>query len=133
MAQDMTTKALMEYIKTLGSGGGGTDPTIGQVYTASWTATSSNANMQRVSDTITLPAGTYIFNVKIPVVSQNSVAFCVEPFGIDVGGWFGAGQVVQTYIYTVSQPTTCYIATSMSSATNYTYIERGYLKAIRIA
>ena len=28
MAQEMTTKALMEYIKTLGSGGGGGEPSI---------------------------------------------------------------------------------------------------------
>lgn len=106
---------------------------IGTVYTASWTATSSNANDQRVSNTITIPAGTYIFSVKIPICSQNTLAFQVLPFGLSCGGWFGAGQVVQNYIYKVTQTTTCYIATSMSQATNYTYIDRGYLKAVRIA
>ena len=103
-----------------------------QIYEAAWTATSSNANLQQVSDSITIPAGTYIFSVKIPVCSQNSLAFCIHPFDLATGGWFGAGQVVQNYIYKVPETTTCYIATSMSTATNYTYIERGFLKAIRI-
>ena len=106
---------------------------IGTTYTASWTATSSNGNNQRVTASLTLPAGTYIFSIKCPVVSQNTVAFSIVPIGLQTGGWFGAGQVVTTTIYTLAEPTTVYVATDMSQATNYTYTERGYLKAVRIA
>lgn len=105
----------------------------GKIYTASWTATSTNGNVQRCTNSLTLPAGTYIFSVKIPVCSQNKLAFSVMPMDLTVGGWYGNGQVVQTYIWTLTQTTTCYVATSMSNQTNYTYRERGYFRAVRIA
>lgn len=88
---------------------------------------------QRCTNYLTLSPGTYIFSIKLPVCSQNTLAFCVFSMDLPVGGWFGNGQVVQTYIWTLTETTTCYVGTSMSAETNYTYIDRGYLKAVRIA
>lgn len=102
---------------------------IGNTYTASWTATSSNANNQRVTDSITLPAGTYILSLKIPACSQESpLAFAVHPIGM-----YAKGQSITTTIVTLSAQTTIYGVTNMSQSTSYTYTERGYLKAVRIA
>lgn len=105
----------------------------GEIYTASWIATRTNGGGQRCTNYLTLSPGTYIFSIKLPVCSQNTLAFCVFPMNLPVGGWFGNGQVVQTYIWTLTETTTCYVGTSMSAETNYTYIDRGYLKAVRIA
>lgn len=107
---------------------------IGNTYTASWTATSSNANNQRVTDSITLPTGTYILSLKIPVCSQEStLAFSVDPIGMSAGGIYAKGQTIITSVATLSAQTTIYGVTNMSHSTSYTYTERGYLKAVRIA
>jgi hypothetical protein len=107
---------------------------VGTVYTASWTATSTNANNVRVTNKITLPKGTYMFVLKCPVCSQEAaLAFTVNPFGTTNGGMFARGQSVVTTVQTLSQLTEVYAETAMSQATTYTYTERAYLTAVRIA
>ena len=106
----------------------------GTIYTASWTATSSSATNARMTDTLTLPAGTYIGFIKCPVADQTTLAFTIEPIGLAAGGMLvGGGQGVLSAPFTLSATTTVYVATSMSFTTTYTYIERGYLKVVRIA
>lgn len=115
------------------------DDGVGTVYTAAWTATSSAANNTQVTESLNLPAGIYIFSLKAPVCSQASVYFGIYPFGLEnsssftgVGGT-SSGQTIVTSIGILTQPATVYAQTNMSTSTTYTYIERGYLKAIRIA
>ena len=111
---------------------------IGNTYTASWTATSSNANNVRVTNTLTLPAGTYLFFLKVPVCNQSTLYFQVwsgtdDNNYITAGNVSGAGQSVFSCVATYSQTTTVYGRTNFSMATTYSYLERGYLKAVRIA
>lgn len=106
---------------------------IGTTYTASWTATSTSANLARVTSDLTLPKGTYLFTLKAPACSPTSgLYFGLAPFGLEFTSQF-LSQGVCTTIGTLSSTTTIYGTTNMSQSTNYTYIERGYLKAVRIA
>ena len=104
---------------------------VGETYTADWTATSSNANNVQVTDSLTLDAGTYLISVKSPVCSQDSCFFGLYPFGLTYSSIF-FNQDIRTYTISVTQSTTIFVVTNMSTATNYSYIDRGYLKASRL-
>lgn len=109
----------------------------GEVYTASWIATESSANNVRVTDRLTLPAGTYILFLKVPVCSQSNLFFQIWS-GADAnyttsGNISGAGQSVFSCVATYIETTIIYGRTNFSAETTYTYLERGYLKAVRIA
>lgn len=106
---------------------------IGTTYTASWAATSTSGTGNRVTNNIVLPAGTYAVSLRIPIASQSAALY----FGLSVDSIkYGASymnQGIGTYIVTLTQETTIYGVTGMSNPTNYSYTERGYLKAVRIA
>lgn len=107
------------------------EPTI---YKAAWTATSSSG-FTAVTETLNLPAGIYIGIIKLPVCSQkNTLAFGLVPTPSDfsTGGMLAVDQGILTFEFTLSEPTSVYVNSQMSTATTYTYIERGYFKAIRI-
>ena len=104
---------------------------VGETYTADWTATSSNANNVQVTNSLTLDAGTYLISVKSPVCSQDSCFFGLYPFGLTYSSIF-FNQDIRTYTISVTQSTTIFVVTNMSTATNYSYIDRGYLKASRL-
>lgn len=105
-----------------------------EVYKAAWTATSSSG-FAAVTETLTLPAGIYIGIIKIPVCSQKtSLAFGLVPTPSDfsTGGMLAVDQGTLTFQFTLDTPTPVYVNSQMSTATTYTYIERGYFKAIRL-
>lgn len=104
------------------------------VYKAAWTATSSSG-FTAVTETLNLPAGIYMGIIKIPVCSQKtSLAFGLVPTPSDfsTGGMLAVDQGILTFEFTLDTPTSIYVNSQMSTATTYTYIERGYFKAIRI-
>lgn len=103
----------------------------GAIYTAPWTATSSNASNTRVTGTVTIPAGTYVILLKIPECSQtNALAF-----GPDYGDSqiFAKSQSTGVYFASFNSSHDLYAVCGMSQPTNYSYIDRGSIKAIRIS
>ena len=104
-----------------------------QVRTASWTAASTNANNAKVTNSLMLPAGTYIGWIKCPACSQETVLAFSTNLGLATGGMFARAQSVVSFTFTLSAETEIYAQTNMSQATNYTYLERGYLKVVRIS
>lgn len=106
---------------------------IGTTYRAAWTATSSSAGSTKVTDSLTLPAGVYVITIKTPVVSSNDLPFGLNiTSGQDNNSCF-RGQDIKTFVITLTATTTIYVDTAFSTSVTYTYIERGYLKATRIA
>lgn len=103
----------------------------GETYTASWTATSTNANGARVTNSLTLDAGTYLITIKTPVLSHDNCYFGLNSFSLVTSSKYSS-QDVRNQVLVLTQRTTFYVATDMSLATNYSYIERGYLKARRM-
>ena len=106
---------------------------IGTTYKAGWTATSSSAGSTKVTDSLTLPAGIYIITIKIPVCSANDL-----PFGLNISQGmedvsFFRSQDMRTFVKILTTTTTIYVDTAFSTSVTYTYTERGYLKATRIA
>lgn len=106
---------------------------IGTTYTASWTATSTSGGSARVTNSITLPAGTYIVSLRMPIASQSTALY----FGLSINsikyGATYANQGIASFIVTLTQEAAIYGVAGMSNSTNYSYIERGYLSAVRIA
>ena len=110
----------------------------GQYYAAAWTATSTNSNGARLTDDITLPKGTYILSAKVPVVTSGTFPGVVlkQSGGTDLenGSLAALGsQMEASFIVKLSAQKTVYMAVAGSAACSYSYLERGWLRAVRIA
>lgn len=120
---------IKDYVDSHGGDGG--TPTV---YNAPWTATSSSGGSVQVTGDITLPPGIYIAILKVPICSQTSgLSFALS----NVGNWQGAGQFAtgqdtNAFIFTLTSTAAVHALTQMSASTNYTYIDRGWLRAVRI-
>lgn len=106
---------------------------IGTTYKAAWTATSSSATSTKVTASLTLPAGVYIITIKTPVMSSIDL-----PLGLNISSGQDdiscfRSQDMRTFVKTLTTATTIYVDTAFSTSVTYTYTERGYLKATRIA
>lgn len=101
-----------------------------QTYTASWVATSSAANNVKLTDSLILPAGTYVVVANLP---NTSTWMAVQLYGVD--SYYGHGQMLQhgTWIITLTQETEIYLRTASSVSCTYSYTNRGRLTAVRIA
>lgn len=109
---------------------------VGDYYDAAWTAASSSANSTRLSDYITIPAGTYVVTIAMPVISTSTFTCgLMNSSGGNVGAIFCAGgsHMSRTAILQPVAPITICIGSAQSSACNFTYRERGGLRAVRIA
>ena len=107
---------------------------IGTAYTAAWTASRTDQFSQAVTGQIVLPAGTYVIQLKVPVYTDTTKKY-----------WFGVRNLSQsalefsnhdsrTYIAQFTSQTTVCGETQQSGATSFAsaYLNRGYLKALRI-
>ena len=99
---------------------------------AAWTATSSSANNTRLTNSITLPAGTWVIVAKMPVCS-------VENFyvGLSYGGVPFSAQVcsqgTSTWIMSLTSQQIVYLMSTQSATMSFSSIERGSIKAIKMA
>lgn len=109
---------------------------VGQYYSAAWTASSSASTNIALTKNITLPAGTYVVCMMLPVIStsqyfvglndtsHNPIAnYCFHS---------GIGQSSKTVIVKLSASKTMRIESGQSSACTFSYLERGGLVAVRI-
>lgn len=107
-------------------------------YSAAWTATSSNAIHTQLTDSVTLPKGTYVIVVTSPTVQTAAVTI-----GLRVGGSMDLASYATfpvnshskaTYIMELTAASTAIFVTAEQSASvTFANITRGSLKAVRVA
>lgn len=105
-------------------------------YAASWTATSSSATGTVLTDTITLPKGTYLIAVGTPYV-QGATGLA----GLRVGTTTDSTTLVSmpvnaytkaSYIIQLTSQQSVYLLTQSSASLTFTAPDRGSLKAVRL-
>jgi len=105
-------------------------------YAASWTATSSSATGTVLTDTITLPKGTYLIAVGTPYV-QGATGLA----GLRVGSTTDSTTFVSmpvnaytkaSYIIQLTSQQSVYLLTQSSASLTFTAPDRGSLKAVRL-
>ena len=108
---------------------------IGQTYTAAWTATSTASWAARCTGSITLPAGKYIVFVKTPFFQNGNefLNFGLDGFDFAESASLFGSQDMRSFMLTLPASKTTYVTAQFSASKSYSYIERGGLKAIRIA
>ena len=112
---------------------------IGTLYQGAWVATETTGISQRYTETITLPAGTYVVSVVLPYASVGSenqicIGFSAK-MAIGTGNTFlRAAYGCATMLATFTTTTQLYVisAASNNSAT-WGYLDRGGIAAVRIA
>ena len=105
---------------------------LGNVYSASWTASSSTANGSQLTESITLPPGTYIITGQFPGMSTAGVfgyhnipnKYCYATADTDCE--------TNTIIITLTETTQIWLTSATASTMTFTNLERGGLTAIRI-
>lgn len=104
---------------------------IGKVYQGSWAASSSSANGTHLTQTLTLPAGTYVVMAHTPIMS---IASLLVSFNVKAPPYKAmAGQDVFCTVLNLSAQTGVYLQSSASASVTFTYLDRGSIIAIRIA
>ena len=108
---------------------------IGTYYEASWKASSSSTFGTVLTNSIALPAGTYVITLSAPVIN---VAFSYAISGIssryfrDYASSSMAGSTF-TIVQKFTSSTTIKATAAASASVSFTYTERGGLSAVRIA
>lgn len=103
---------------------------LGDTYTAAWTATETSAALTDLTETLSLPAGTYLLIGRSPT---SSGPVSVELRG-SVGSQYWMMDTSQSYtwIRTFTSTTQVRLATASSASATYTNTAGGGLQAIRI-
>lgn len=105
-------------------------------FAASWTATSSSATGTVLTDTITLPKGTYLIAVGTPYV-QGATGLV----GLRVGTATDTSTLVSmpvnaytkaSYIIQLTSQQNVYLLTQSSASLTFSNTDRGSLKAVRL-
>jgi hypothetical protein len=111
---------------------------VGAYYKADWTASEAVGISKRLTDTITLPAGTYVVQMGCPYCSDLSMEICI---GFSAKMAIGSGNTfikacygTVTMLAKFSATTNLYVLTAASNTNaTWSYLDRGGLAAIRIA
>ena len=110
---------------------------LGEYKKAAWTATQSNAYAQILSDALTdLSVGTYIVFGSVPISDNSAGLIYIAGSGITIrgGGYYQTGSSQKLFdVMQVDSASNSVIIRSASSATiNYSYLDRGFLAALRL-
>lgn len=103
---------------------------LGDTYTAAWTATETSAALTDLTETLSLPAGTYLIIGRSPT--------CSGPVSVELRGsvgsqyWLMDTNQTYTWIRTFSSTTPVRLATAGSAAVTFANTAGGGLQAIRI-
>ena len=131
--------ANQKWINGTGGGGGGSSQSL-EVKTAAWIATSSNATNTPLTDSLNLSAGKYLLILQAPYTASISTQFyaSISVDGIqsvDCGVLYGSNQYGQVCFVLELQASASVAGTTASGASfswDSRYLDRGYLKAIRL-
>lgn len=103
---------------------------IGEIYTASWTATSGN-NGTRLTEILKLPVGVYVFGISTPVASVTPIVASINGVPNRIINNNGSDcSAVVVNVTDASQE--YYLVQGISNSITYTATERGGLTALRI-
>lgn len=114
-----------------------TNATVGKFYKGAWIATECTGISQKYTETITLPAGTYLVLVTAPYCSDFTKRVCISFSGkmaIGTGATFidaAYGTVATVAVFTATTNLTVLSGASANDAT-WSYLDRGGLVAVRI-
>lgn len=100
----------------------------GAIYSASWSAASSAANNTALTNSVTIPAGTYVLICYSPIASVD--------FSIGVAGHYkemNKNGDSFALIYSCNETVTFYAQSAQSASVTFSYTERGGLYAIQIS
>ena len=112
----------------------------GITVSAAWTATKTNANNVRVTDIMTIPEkGVWLILIGIPIVDREDIIFglhgSISNIPSSSAFYFPCkNQAKYCVLINVSADNTeIYLITAASAETNYSYINRGYISAVKMA
>lgn len=103
---------------------------------ASWTATSSTASNTQLTNSITLPKGTYLIAVGTPYVQGAAGLACLQIgtaadlttlVTMPVNAYSKASYIIQ-----LTSQKSVYLITQSSASLTFTNTDRGSLKAVRL-
>lgn len=101
---------------------------IGTIYSAPWLATESHAHSTPLTDYLVLPPGTYVITITAPNMT-GSMAIS----GIGATGTLAMSGATLTSLVKISDIGYFRALSAQSASVTFSYIDRGYLRAIRIA
>lgn len=111
---------------------------VGALYKGAWIASAATGIGQSYTETITLPAGTYVVSVVAPYCADMSARVCIgfsASMAIGVGNTFidaAYGAVTMLAKFTTQTNLRVISAASANTAT-WGYLDRGGIAAVRIA
>ena len=107
-----------------------TQRVVGEVYSASWTATSGN-NGTRLTEILKLPVGVYVFGISTPVASINPIVAGIN--GVPNRYVNNNGSDCSAVVVTVTDANQeYYLVQAIGNAITYSYTARGGITAVRI-
>lgn len=112
---------------------GGHSSPIGDVQSASWTATSSAASTTNLTDEITLTPGTWMIVVSLPTVSRTHQYMLTNISSAENKYYSAVSMGTFTCIYQATSTTTTRVRSAAATSTTYSNITRGHIEAVRIA
>lgn len=141
---DTSTGALTLVLRgntSVASGVMGVDSTwtvtlIDGYYEASWTATESSATGTQLTDSITVPKGTYLISVASPYVQGAMILAGIRVnSATDIGSMISMPTGMYTkasFIMTFSSDSTIYALTQSAASATFANTNRGGLKLVRL-
>lgn len=112
---------------------GGHSSPIGDVQSASWTATSSAASTTNLTNEITLTPGTWMIVVSLPTVSRTHQYMLTNISSAENKYYSAVSMGTFTCVYQATSTTTTRVRSAASTSTTYSNITRGHIEAVRIA
>lgn len=101
------------------------------LYSAAWTATSSNAYGTLLTQKVTVPPGTYIVTASLPTISTSTYMAGIEP---SADTYINGPMYTKTsFVMQFASSTQLYMISAGSTACTFSNLGRGGLKALRIA
>ena len=118
-------------------------PSASNFYYAAWTASSSAASAARLTNTLVLPEGIYILNGRYPVLNKSLLAtFSLTNIKTSANqsnqngltAFQGGSYLpIVEILFVGPGGGEIYLQSAQSTAVTYTYLDRGYISAIKIA
>lgn len=110
---------------------------VGEYKEAAWTATQSNANGQILTDALTgLSVGTYIVFGSVPISDNSAGLIYIDGSGVTLRGnsfyLTGSSQRLFEFMQVDSASNSVTIRSAGSTVINYSYLNRGFLAALRL-
>lgn len=105
----------------------------GEYYEAEWTAQAASASLTQLTGALTLPAGVYVIDLMVPVVSVLSGTPTFGLRGVTNHWQQGvAAQGTLTWVVRLTSATQVYGCTGSGASMEFSYTERGGLRAVRV-